>query len=373
VKPKAKPPENWKRLRLKAVIENALNESENSYHAVARRIEKANAAAGIAATISWRSLRRIVKEPEAAVLKWENLVALDTFFGPRGEGLDVQPLLERRGILHSLASPKKTVMFLLGAKPRPRAKRCDLSPWDTRSTARLARDFTVINPGIPHDIADVILDPHRDETTLVGEPWLDLLADPKISPVAIGSPRACLASELMLARMFSIAPFGTADLAKDLRAKLPFHFIWSPRDGRNFRSRFALPARQVPSGSGLSVPAILANRASAFRCGENYYEVPVEGKEWTSYGVIAAQRRSNGQVWLVISGLTGPATYAAAMKVNDIADTLPWAAGGNGPVLWVAVEAKVREVRRRRTHGDDREVVASKLMGDPQEWPPRKR
>ena len=60
------------------------------------------------------------------------------------------------------------------------------------------------------------------------------------------------------------------------------------------------------------------NHASAFILEGTPHIVPADGNSWVIYGVIAAQRRAAGNVWLVVSGLAGPATDAAAMMVKDL-------------------------------------------------------
>jgi len=358
-----------KPLRLAKAVKSLLDELE-SVHTLARNIARANDKEKTGCKISWRKLEKLAKSPESVELTWENLVALDTYLRKvKGEGLDESPILEPVGILNAVAGPTKKVIFLVGAKPRPKDKTCDLSPWDMRSTTQLARDFTLLNSGVPHEIVDVMLGRHTNAASLKGEPWLELFKDPELSIIAIGSPRACLATELMMSEQFGVSAFGTASLAQDLRARLPFHFIWSPRDSREFRSRFALPADQIPSRARELRQAVLADRASAFRLSRRYFKVPSEGDSWKVHGVITAQRRANGQIWLVVSGLTGPATYGAAMKVGDIRDAVPWSPQGeNGPVLWAVVEVTVAEERSGPTQGDDRKVKGTRILHGPERW-----
>ena len=69
---------------------------------------------------------------------------------------------------------------------------------------------------------------------------------------------------------------------------------------------------------------------------------PTLRKRVRSYGVIAAQRRPEGQIWVVIAGLTGPGTYAAATCLNAVEAPLPNAEDPHrGQVLWAVVEATV--------------------------------
>ena len=87
------------------------------------------------------------------------------------------------------------------------------------------------------------------------------------------------------------------------------------------------------------------------------------------YGVIAAQRRPAGNVWLVVSGLTGPATHAAAMKVKEITAEIPWAQGQPSKVLWVPVKVKIKAGPPTPFGGDIREIVGADFDGEPRIWP----
>jgi hypothetical protein len=196
-----------------------------------------------------------------------------------------------------------------------------------------------------------------------------LLDSPHHTLISIGSPLASLSSELMLARMFRAHPF---EPARSLDDRLPFCFIWSPQHSRNLRSRFALPADAIPDERGALRRAVLANQASAFRCRRRVFSVRIKADRWRMFGIIAAQRRRPGQVWVVICGQSGPATYAAATKLNEITTSLPWTAGRDGPVLWAVVEAQIRRIPHARRHGDDREVVRARLHGKPRLWPPER-
>ena len=86
------------------------------------------------------------------------------------------------------------------------------------------------------------------------------------------------------------------------------------------------------------------------------------------YGIIAAQRRAAGNVWLVVSGLAGPATYAAATMVKQISTELPWSANGPSHVLWVPIKVQIRAGKHKPLDGDIREVVYAEFDGKPRIW-----
>ena len=84
------------------------------------------------------------------------------------------------------------------------------------------------------------------------------------------------------------------------------------------------------------------------------------------YGqIIRSKRRRTGVVWLAITGLSGPATYAASRVVKTIAEGIPPArAGENSPILWAVVEA---QVELESMPGDPRRVL-SQVVVDQQIW-----
>jgi hypothetical protein len=74
-----------------------------------------------------------------------------------------------------------------------------------------------------------------------------------------------------------------------------------------------------------------------------------------------AQRRKDGQVHIVLAGLSGPATFAAAEAlVSHHAGTLPRALDdGHGLVRWALVEATLED---RGGDGDTRAVLATRVI-----------
>ena len=89
--------------------------------------------------------------------------------------------------------------------------------------------------------------------------------------------------------------------------------------------------------------------------------------KWTAHGIVAAQRRSTGQIWVVVAGMSGPGTYAGARLMSAVTAALPPPARGHhSPTLWVRVEVNVD---RSEPGGDNRAVKANKVVGKPQFWP----
>ncbi|MEE8164645.1 MAG: hypothetical protein V3T64_03670, partial [Myxococcota bacterium] len=149
---------------------------------------------------------------------------------------------------------------------------------------------------------------------------------------------------------------------------LPFHFVWPtrPRD-------YVLPSQFHIYGEGAiredqdAGEAVMQKRAACFRHAGGYFidELTTDGKrEGYTYALCVAQRREQRQIWLLVAGLTGPATYAAARWVHRMAtdfdrDRKP---GRPSWVFWNLLRAKATPVTEAKggTYAvGDAEVVAS--------------
>lgn len=107
-----------------------------------------------------------------------------------------------------------------------------------------------------------------------------------------------------------------------------------------------------------------------------------QGWKWKDYGIIAAQRRSSGQLWLVLCGLSGPTTYAAAKVLKSLADIIPPNPfGEDSKVQWAVVKSVIEEKPKTRDPpsaaepkaearipGDTRRVVVQEIVGVPKLW-----
>jgi hypothetical protein len=315
-----------------------------------------------------RVLQRIAERPESVHFTLALLTALDAYFAPRGEGLQDKPIFARRGVLECLVEKGK-VAFLLGARPRAKERRNDLSRWDTRSMAVLLRNSCACDLRVDYAIEDVLLDLPMTDAKARRTKWHGLLQDSAHSLVAIGSPKVNAATEAMLAAMFDAPAFRTPLINLGEHDRLPFYFAWPTRHPRRFQSAFALTARELAFFDPRVARALEEQRSSAFVLGEATHEVQKRGQNWEMYGTIVAQRRSGGNVWLVVSGLTGPATYAAATLVRSIDAELPWVRGQDSPVLWLPIKAVICANPSHRAEGDDREVVSCSPVGLPRIWP----
>jgi len=189
--------------------------------------------------------------------------------------------------------------------------------------------------------------------------WTRELDNPRtrMSAVSVGSQRASPATELMLACMFGVEPFKKP--AKHATPDLPFHFVWD--ETRGYPSAFSRNVDEVPQlTTGRSEGADRSKLPWALEIKGQYYRLERYVEESKTYGILAAQRRctedTGDQVWLVIAGLSGPGTAAAARVVANGDLQLPQGEiGKDSAVVWLAVEADVG--LSNNLPGDNRVIV----------------
>jgi len=336
-----------------------------SINRLAELIKKANDEECTHCSVSGKMLRKIRDNPEKVGLTWNILVALHTYFKRHGASLQHLPLLETRGVLEVLVDARRLV-FMLGAKSRPEERRTDISRWDTRSQAELLTQASQMGVNRKFDIEDVLWRSPVEPSALRAESWFRVLDEDQASVISIGSPLAALSSEIMLARMFGVQPFEAPHFKT--RKAVPFFFVWRPKLAEDFHSTFGLSWRELQAEHPELAARVERNQSTAFILDNKPHESRTEAHSWTMYGIIAAQRRAAGNVWLVVSGLAGPATYAAATKVKQITAELPYSANGHSQVLWVPVKVQIRAGKNKPLEGDIREVVYSEFDGKPRIW-----
>jgi len=352
-------------LRVSRLIAEA-TASAITINRLAELINKANEEAGTNCTVNGKMLRNIRDNPEKVGLTWSILVALHTYFKQHGASLQHLPILETRGVIEVLVDARRLV-FMLGAKSRPEERRTDISRWDTRSHAELLTQASLMGTHRKFDIEDVLWRNPVDPAAIRAEPWYRVLEEDQTSVISIGSPLAALSSEIMLARMFGVQPFATPHFTTG--PQVPFFFVWLPKLSENFHSAFGLTWRELQADHRDLASRVEHNQATAFILDNKPHETRADGHSWTIYGIIAAQRRAAGNVWLVVSGLAGPATYAAATMVKQITAELPWSANRPSKVLWVPVKVLIRAGKPKPLDGDIREVVLAEFDGNPRIWP----
>jgi hypothetical protein len=338
------------------------------YDGLAKAIVKANNAETDAfrkRRVDRRKLSDLAEGRQDVKLSVDELIALDVFLTPYGHGLGDNPLFKKERILNTFLE-NRDVIFLLGSYPKEPEFRDVLSDWDVEAM------FEVLRAGYRYrsDIHFDYVKFRADET--VGpepQPWKDVLRRTNVSLCSIGSPTACFASEYMLAQMFGIRAF-----EESAEANVPFYFMWHHQRVAHIpRSAFSLlpsePERRRRGNIqvfGKDDRALIlpgpARRPYYFISGE----VQAARKE---YGVVVAQRRDLGQIWMVVAGLTGPSTLAAAQAVTrQLAMSLPGStAGVPSPVLWAVIEAEIQANPNR--HGEQREIGSISIVEGPRLWP----
>ena len=316
--------------------------------------------------IDRRKLKRLTEGVDVSI-RLKELVALDTYLGRLGEGLSEKPLFDRPGILEALGRSGEVLIFY-GTYPRDRLERTDIIHWDIESVAEVIRDINRYGSAVHLEIEKVMnLPPGQRRSREELERWKRHLLDNGQSLVSIGSPRACHASEYMLAEMFGTEPYvaPTGD-----KIALPFQFAWTPH-GRRKRSSFTIGARDLRRLAPEFADKIRDEngKAEVLKIGNEILGVDTSKPGWNSYGVIAAQRRRTGKIWLVLAGLSGPLTLATASALRLVMSNMPGPEqpGQHSPVLWCIVEARIE--RNPALPGDGREIIDHMLLGKPRLWP----
>ncbi len=102
-------------------------------------------------------------------------------------------------------------------------------------------------------------------------------------------------------------------------------------------------ARSSPNRDPDAAELIDAGRASALVTAEDVFVDGVhQNHEGDTYGVCVAQRRKRGQVWLIVAGVTGAATYVTAKLAKNLATRLhEQKRGEDSDIYWAVIRAGV--------------------------------
>jgi hypothetical protein len=292
----------------------------------------------------------------------EELLALNSFLS----GRLAEILHDLRGTrMVDLLADAAGVTFILGARVLHWADH--VSRWDVRAMTAILRSIQHSSSNPPEfQVEDALhvgtdgIDPEKHVPDTTKERWFGLLDQyDGRAVVAVGSPRACLASEYMLCRMFGETPFHKA------RGPLPFEFLWTTGLYQSLPSAFARAAKVGQAGDPAS--GILGLRTDG-----TDYRIDDRTPTWNTYGVGVAQRRRSGQLWVVIAGATGTATSAVAEVLPQVRGALPPATGvEDSDPMWFVVEAKVK--REGQRGGDNRMVTSMHTIVDATMWDRSKR
>jgi hypothetical protein len=343
-------------LRMARVLQREFeSQRRKSYSGLANLIAEANAGHEDR-KIDRRKLKRLI-DGEAVSLTLSELLALDAFLTPLGEGLSDKPLFERPTLVRSLVE-NAHVTLVLGAYARAEHRRNDLSRWDVRSMVHVLRAIEKLRSGTQVDVDDVLSEAEAPETP-------PCLGESGPSVCSIGSPRACHATEIMLAEMFGVKPF-----EQDSTHPVPFRFVWSPKASVPRASSFQTSIERIRSLDAELASDLLSDKARGVLQVEDRLYPDRSGPDvqrWISHGIVAVQRRANGHVWMACAGLTGPATYAcAAAAAGELTGAVPAARSRHSPVRWDVIECTIQS--NPGIGGDPRDVTSQHVV-DSGSWP----
>ena len=266
-----------------------------SYERLSQEIAKTNRSGR---KIDRRKLKRIT-EGKGFSLGSDDLEILDSFLRTLGEGLADKPILVRQNILDALASKKK-VVFVLGS--RFQSSKFDTSIWDVRALTHIIDGLHAIDSGVTTEIH--VANHDNTDGELEG-----LIEEQDIAVCSIGAPKASRMTSHLLDKMF---PKNT-----NTPHDVPFQFCW-PNRSLTGRSRFELAPGQIKDRE--LATKIVSGNACAIRFHGDEFQVDFTADSTRNYSVICAQNRAS-QFWLVVAGVSGPATEAASKSLSKNAKT----------------------------------------------------
>ncbi len=315
--------------------------------------------------IDRRKVRAICSAGDRLVLSLDELYALNAYLERFDESLARRPVFEKPSLLQAFAEGDR-VVFLLGSKVHDR--RVDLSQWDVKSVAEIQREVDRVSTNVHFDLHDVLLEEEVEKARAsFDEPWAKFLESGGPSVVCIGSPRACHAAELMLSTMWGETPLEAAETDDPV---LPFHFVRPSVQEQFVPSRFVWHENDIKDRDSAVARRVAEDQVFALCIGEEVHLADAPGKKPSrTFGVVVLQRRPNGAVWMVVAGLTGAATHAAALSLKEHSFSLPPASSDKpSPVLWFVIQAVVEEDARHPDRGVHH-VVNHWLHGPEKRWP----
>jgi hypothetical protein len=358
-------------LRLPEVLKTRMQEEGLSCFGLSRAIqrayEKVTGTEGSKPPLDRRKLKRILDGAPNLTLSVTELEALDAYLSASNEGLAEKPLFRRDGILQTLAQPR--VVFYVGTRSQQKPRRRHyMSVWDMRAYSAVQDGVSGLRPNTRSMLKDVV---QVSPSSRILRKQLEDLG-PETAVCSIGAPRSCLMSEVMLTEMFGIGNEAFSSPAQSSRA-VPFYFVWPPQ--RGVQSRFALDWHQLTDRELGREVKNEDSWAFVLLSGRECEELALHWQDnpLRDYGVIVAQRRPRNQTWLVVAGLSGPGTCAAAQAlVKDVRSRR--ASVPEAPhVLYAVVEADVTVAGDAKVPGDRRALTQLNLIVEPEVWRPADR
>ena len=173
----------------------------------------------------------------------------------------------------------------------------------------------------------------------------------------------------MLAHMFDVDPF---EPAFGEHPPLPFHFVWGGETANEITCRFAYTVDDLKSMRNPAADKVAEEHSHMLLVGDETLlaDQAGKGRRQTSYGVVVAQRQREGQVWIVVAGLSGASTHAAARCVKDIHSNLPPEEPGTqkSRTVWAVVKATA-EREQARSSTRIRRVTGQEIIGGVRRFP----
>lgn len=355
-------------LRLPDVLKTRMQEEGLSClglsRAIAHAYEKVTGSEGGKPPLDRRKLRKILERSHALTLSITELEALDAYLSASNEGLAEKPLFRRDGILQTLAQPK--LVFYVGTRSQQKPRRRHyMSVWDMRAYSAVQDAVNGLSPKTRSMLKDIDQVSPSSQTL---RKQLDNLG-PETAICSIGAPRSCLMSEVMLAEMFGI---GSEAFHSPVQPSptVPFYFVWPPE--RGVKSRFAVDWHQLADPTLASEVKNEDSWAILLWNSRKREELALrwEKNPFQDYGIIVAQRRPRNQTWLVVAGLSGPGTCAAALALVRDGQSRTISVPEAPNVLYAVVEAEVTVTDDEKVPGDIRSMNQLNLIVGPNTWHP---
>jgi hypothetical protein len=349
------------KLYLSQVIKEAKNACAGGYKELSARIKTANTAAR-GQTVDRRKLKDIV-DGEDFTISVQELIALDHYLSLSGQGLADHPLFQKESVLQGLAVNEK-IVFLLGAFRRDDEARNDVSLWDVKAFQAIFDGVQRLRTGIQGSLQDVFFLNDQGHHNQHPRGCDAILKEPRLSVCSIGSPKANVVTEMILAKMFHEKPF-----ARSTRP-VPFKFFWpgeEERKERKFASTFVMRPGEFEHKT--TRRRMSKQCVGALVIKDEIYEVaPHHRGWWSDYGVVAVQKLTGQRVRLVIAGITGPTTYATALACGGMLNVaIPQSdEKKDSAVLWAVIRTQIRT--KKPGIGDIRDIESIEVVRKPESW-----
>ena len=335
--------------RLSSILDK-LKQKEGSFAALARAITRAYRESGATHpahgdVIDRRKLKSLVEQGKGAVLTMDDLFALEPYLSQFGESLALRPILQKPDLMDALATCGR-LTFLLGS--RPETERRMVSEYDVLGVGEIQRAIGHAQSSVRQEVKTVPMAKDRSPRDQVRD-FIPLLHDDNgPSLCCLASSRSNPFTELLLCEIFGYPAFGEGPLPED--AQPPFRLVWNPTLPDLYDSHFCADIKALRERDPAAAAEVAAGKASALLTRDDVFVDRVTPRGWgDTYGVCVAQRRRRGQVWLLLLGITGAATFVSAKVANRLATRLGEAPGGqDSNIYWGIVRAHVHESQKHQ-------------------------